>query len=72
VIDVIMSNISVNPDPTPMIPYFPFNLIRGLSIPPPAFVFLPKAYGLAWVLKDTPLGWLFIEPSARAKYGLAK
>jgi hypothetical protein len=65
-----MDNISLNPAPAPLIPYFPFNLLPFLKLPPKHLVHLPWQYRAAFMLRDTPLGWLYLEPAARKKYGL--
>lgn len=70
VVKAVMDNVSLNPAPAPLIPYFPFSLIPALRAPPPAVVHLPTMYYWATLMSYTPLGWGYVEPSARKKYGL--
>ena len=69
-VDAIMYNLSLNPAPVPAIPYPPFSWFRQLDSPPPRVVHLPQTYRWATLASWTPLGWWYIEPSARRKYGL--
>ncbi|WWC90981.1 uncharacterized protein L201_005920 [Kwoniella dendrophila CBS 6074] len=70
VIDIILYNLSLSPKPQPLIPYPPFSWIKSMSIPPKHLVHAPWQYRLAMMVRDTPLGWLYVEPGARRKYGL--
>ncbi|WWC98206.1 hypothetical protein V866_005097 [Kwoniella sp. B9012] len=70
VIDIILYNLSLSPKPQPLIPYPPFSWIRSLSVPPKHLVHAPWQYRLAMMVRDTPIGWAYIEPGARRKYGL--
>ena len=65
-----MHNLSLNPAPAPLIPYFPFNLIPALNAPPKAALHIPSMYYWVTLAGWTPLGWGYVEPSARRKYGL--
>lgn len=70
VVDVIMEHIALNPAPAPLIPYLPFSAISALQVPPKHLVHLPWQYRMAALVRDTPLGWLYVEPAARKKYGI--
>ena len=70
VTDTIMQHLSLSPSPTPLIPYLPFSLLSFLKTPPKSLVYLPWQYRAAHLMSQTPLGWLYVEPSARRKYGL--
>ena len=70
VVTTILHHLSLNPAPAPMIPYLPFSLIPSLKAPPKAVVHLPAMYYWATLMSWTPLGWGYVEPSARKKYGL--
>lgn len=41
-----------------------------LGTPPSSTHYLPFMYRLASYMNLTPLGWLYVEPNARQKYGL--
>ncbi|WVR08858.1 hypothetical protein IAU60_005917 [Kwoniella sp. DSM 27419] len=66
----ILHHLSLSPKPQPIIPYPPFSWFSSLSVPPKHFVHAPWHYRAAAFVRDTPLGWLYIEPGARKKYGL--
>ncbi|ORX39200.1 hypothetical protein BD324DRAFT_618829 [Kockovaella imperatae] len=71
VVETILYHLSLNPSPFPLIPIWPLSLVPSLRVPPKPLVFLPWQYRMAFVLmRDTVLGWLYLEPSARRKYGL--
>ncbi|WVQ73780.1 hypothetical protein IAR50_003360 [Cryptococcus sp. DSM 104548] len=70
VTDTILHHLSLSPTPQPLIPYPPFNFFRALDQPPKHLVHLPLTYRFAMFVRDTPLGWGYIEPAARRKYGL--
>lgn len=70
VVDTIFEHLALPPSPYPLIPYPPFSWISALSHPPRAIRFLPFMYRAATWMRDTPLGWAYVEPSARKKYGL--
>ncbi|WRT69298.1 uncharacterized protein IL334_006282 [Kwoniella shivajii] len=70
VVEIILHNLSLSPKPQPLIPYPPFSWIKSLNIPPKHLVHAPWQYRLAMMVRDTPLGWGFVEPGARRKYGL--
>ncbi|ODN80963.1 hypothetical protein L202_03075 [Cryptococcus amylolentus CBS 6039] len=70
VTDTILYHLSLSPAPQPLIPYPPFNFFRALDQPPKHLVHLPLTYRFAMFVRDTPLGWGYIEPAARRKYGL--
>ncbi|KAK4687314.1 hypothetical protein P7C73_g2798, partial [Tremellales sp. Uapishka_1] len=70
VVKTILHHLSLNPHPQPLIPYPPFSLFRALDQPPKHLVHLPWQYRFAMFVRDTPLGWGYIEPQARRKYGL--
>ncbi|WWC72898.1 uncharacterized protein I206_106862 [Kwoniella pini CBS 10737] len=70
VVDLILYNLSLSPKPQPLIPYPPFSWIKYFSLPPKHLVHAPWQYRLAMMVRDTPIGWLYIEPGARRKYGL--
>jgi hypothetical protein len=44
--------------------------VPSLRAPPPSQYYLPFTYKLATLLSYTPLGYVYVEPSARQKYGL--
>ncbi|WVQ92996.1 hypothetical protein IAU59_000059 [Kwoniella sp. CBS 9459] len=66
----ILHHLSLSPKPVPLIPYPPFSWFSKLDLPPKHLVHAPWQYRLAMMVRDTPLGWLYIEPGARKKYGL--
>ncbi|WWD21317.1 hypothetical protein CI109_105801 [Kwoniella shandongensis] len=70
VTSTILHHLSLSPAPQPLIPYPPFSWIPALSQPPKHLVHLPWMYRFAFMVRDTPLGWGYIEPAARKKYGL--
>ncbi|KAK8844028.1 hypothetical protein IAR55_006822 [Kwoniella newhampshirensis] len=70
VTSTILYHLSLSPAPQPLIPYPPFSWIPALAQPPKHLVHLPWMYRFAFMVRDTPLGWGYIEPSARKKYGL--
>ncbi|WWC63790.1 uncharacterized protein I303_106395 [Kwoniella dejecticola CBS 10117] len=70
VVDIILYNLSLSPKPQPLIPYPPFSWMKSLNIPPKHLVHAPWQYRLAMMVRDTPIGWAYIEPGARRKYGL--
>jgi hypothetical protein len=70
VVEAVLHHLSLNPGSAPLIPYFPFTLIKALNVPPKPVVHLPWQYRLFAFLGDTPLGWLFVEPGARKKYNI--
>jgi hypothetical protein len=70
VVDTIFEHLALSPSPYPLIPYPPFSWISALSHPPRAIRFLPFMYRAATWMRDTPLGFAYVEPSARKKYGL--
>jgi NAD(P)-dependent dehydrogenase (short-subunit alcohol dehydrogenase family) len=70
VTNAILTNLALPTERSPLIPYPPFSWIPALRTPPkPTFV-LPWMYKAATLLSLTPLGYLYVEPSARRKYGL--
>ncbi|WVQ81303.1 hypothetical protein IAT38_003426 [Cryptococcus sp. DSM 104549] len=70
VTNTILHHLSLSPAPQPLIPYPPFTFIRALDAPPKHLVHLPFMYRLTMMVRDTPLGWGYVEPAARRKYGL--
>jgi NAD(P)-dependent dehydrogenase (short-subunit alcohol dehydrogenase family) len=70
VVDAILTNLALPPKGYPLIPFPPFSWISGLNLPPKPMFFLPFMYKLATLLSLTPLGYLYVEPNARKKYGL--
>ncbi|KAL1407509.1 hypothetical protein Q8F55_006942 [Vanrija albida] len=70
VVDTILQSLALSPEKAPLIPYPPFSWLTKLRVPPASSVFLPWQYGAATLLEYTPLGYLFVEPNARKKYGL--
>lgn len=70
VVDTILENLALPPGPHPIIPYPPFSWIPALRTPPSSVFYLPFMYKLATLLNLTPLGYLYVEPNARRKYGL--
>ncbi|OCF32452.1 hypothetical protein I316_05878 [Kwoniella heveanensis BCC8398] len=70
VCQTILHHLSLFPQPVPLIPYPPFSWIPSLRLPPKHLVHAPWQYRLAMIVRDTPLGWMYIEPGARKKYGL--
>jgi hypothetical protein len=70
VVSTIIHHLSLNPSPSPLIPYLPFSLIPSLRAPPKSVLHLPDMYFWATLMSWTPLGWGYVEPSARRKYGL--
>ncbi|OXG18344.1 hypothetical protein C361_04467 [Cryptococcus neoformans Tu259-1] len=66
----ILHHLSLSPKPQPLIPYPPFNFFSALDAPPKHLVHMPLMYRFAMFVRDTPLGWGYIEPAARRKYGL--
>lgn len=70
VVRAILSNLALPPAPQPLIPYAPFSWIPQLRQPPPSVVHLPFMYAAARWMGMTWLGWGYVEPSARRKYGL--
>lgn len=70
VVNAVITNLALSPAPAPLIPIPPFSWIPGLATPPASTVFLPWLYKAATLLAYTPLGYLYVEPSARKKYGL--
>ncbi|WVW79600.1 hypothetical protein I302_101569 [Kwoniella bestiolae CBS 10118] len=70
VIDIILYNLSLSPKAQPIIPYPPFLWIKSFSVPPKHLVHAPWQYRLAMMVRDSPIGWAYIEPGARRKYGL--
>ena len=69
-VDTILYHLALPPNPAPLIPYPPFNWFRSLDQPPCATFYLPFMYRAARWMGDTPLGWGYVEPNARKKYGL--
>ncbi|WVO15497.1 hypothetical protein L204_103155 [Cryptococcus depauperatus] len=67
---MILYHLSLSPKPQPLIPFPPFNFFRFLDQPPRHLVQYPWPYRFAMFVRDTPLGWGYIEPAARKKYGL--
>ncbi|WOO78557.1 11-beta-hydroxysteroid dehydrogenase-like 3 [Vanrija pseudolonga] len=70
VVDTVLQSLALSPEPAPLIPYPPFSWLGKLKVPPASTVFLPWQYGAASILQRTPLGYLFVEPNARKKYGM--
>ncbi|RSH95143.1 hypothetical protein EHS25_000229 [Saitozyma podzolica] len=70
VVRAILSNLALPPAPQPLIPCAPFSWIPQLRQPPPSVVHLPFMYAAARWMGMTWLGWGYVEPSARRKYGL--
>lgn len=70
VVNTILTQLALPPANYPLIPYPPFSWISALSQPPKPTFYLPFMYKLATLLSLTPLGYLYIEPNARKKYGL--
>ncbi|BEI93041.1 uncharacterized protein CcaverHIS019_0506690 [Cutaneotrichosporon cavernicola] len=70
VVDTIISQLALPTAPYPVIPYPPFSWVSGLRAPPKSQFYLPYTYKLATLLSLTPLGYLYVEPKARQKYGL--
>ncbi|WVF65316.1 hypothetical protein IAT40_000042 [Kwoniella sp. CBS 6097] len=70
VCQTILHHLSLSPEPVPLIPYPPFSWVSRLNVPPKHLVHAPWQYRLAMMVRDTPLGWMYIEPGARKKYGL--
>ena len=70
VVSTIIHHLSLNPAPSPLIPYLPFSLVPALRAPPKSVLHLPDMYFWATLMSLTPLGWGYVEPSARRKYGL--
>ncbi|RXK37442.1 hypothetical protein M231_05265 [Tremella mesenterica] len=72
VVKTIFTNLSLNPAPQPLIPYPPFSWFRSLDVPPNSTQYIPSLYTWAKLMTFTPLGYLYVEPRARVKYGLPR
>lgn len=70
VVDTVLTHLALPTGKYPLIPYPPFSWISGLALPPKPTFFLPFIYKAATILQLTPLGYLYVEPNARKKYGL--
>lgn len=70
VVDSIFDNLALSTEKYPVIPYPPFSWTSKLSVPPSSTHFLPWMYKVATLLNLTPMGYLYVEPNARKKYGL--
>ncbi|GMK55520.1 hypothetical protein CspeluHIS016_0205760 [Cutaneotrichosporon spelunceum] len=70
VVDTILSQLALPTAPYPVIPYPPFSWVSGLCVPPKSQFYLPFTYKLVTLLNLTPLGYMYVEPRARQKYGL--
>lgn len=70
VVDTILEHLAQPPAPSPLIPFPPFSWIPTLRTPPESAFIMPYMYKLATLLNLTPLGYLYVEPNARKKYGL--
>lgn len=72
VVETILEQLALPPQPYPIIPYPPFSWISALDCPPASKMWLPWQYKLGTLLNYTPAGYLYVEPNAREKYGLRK
>ena len=70
VVETILHHLALAPAHAPLIPYPPFSWFSSLNQPPKATHYLPLLYRIARWAGDTPLGWGYVEPGARRKYGL--
>lgn len=72
VVDTIIQQLALPPNPSPTIPYPPFSWFSSLNTPPASKLWLPWQYKMGTLLNYTPAGYLYVEPNAREKYGLRK